>query len=76
MLVVLSSSIFDRSDRLVISGIGFDTARLYFELKRKEIAVRSNIERAIAHNLLLYHCDRDFEQIAKYTVLKAIELDL
>lgn len=57
------------------STIWLNTARLYFELRRKGITVRSNIDCAIAlcaieNNLLLYHCDRDFEQIAKYTVLK------
>lgn len=52
-----------------------DSARLYFELRRKGITVRSNIDCAIAvtaisNNLILYHQDRDFEAIAKYTVLK------
>ena len=63
------------------TSIWLNTARLYFELRRKGITVRSNIDCAIAlcaieNNLLLYHCDRDFEQIAKYTALKATKLDL
>jgi predicted nucleic acid-binding protein len=48
---------------------------LYFELRRKGITIRSNIDCAIAiiaieNNLILYHLDRDFEMIAKHTVLK------
>ena len=63
------------------SQLWFNAARLYFELRRKGITVRSNIDCAIAlcaieNNLLLYHCDRDFEQIAKYTVLKEKRLNL
>ena len=63
------------------SKIWVEAARLYFELRRKGVTVRSNIDCAIAlcaieHNLLLYHCDRDFEQIAKYTVLKQHKLQL
>ena len=58
-----------------------NTARLYFELRRKGITVRSNIDCAIAiiaieNNLILYHCDRDFEAIAKHTVLKQKKLNL
>lgn len=57
------------------------SARLYFELRRQGITVRSNIDCAIAimaleNNLILYHYDRDFEAIAKYTVLKQKKLDL
>ena len=58
-----------------------NTARLYFELRRKGITIRSNIDCAIAimaieNNLILYHCDRDFEAIAKHTVLKQKKLNL
>ena len=58
-----------------------NTARLYFELRRKGITIRSNIDCAIAiiaieNNLLLYHCDKDFEAIAKHTVLKQKKLHL
>jgi predicted nucleic acid-binding protein len=47
----------------------------YFELRRKGITIRSNIDCAIAiiaieNNFILYHVDRDFEMIAKHTVLK------
>ena len=63
------------------SSIWLNTARLYFELRRKGVAIRSNIDCAIAlcameNNLLLYHSDRDFEQIARYTVLKETKLNL
>ena len=59
--------------------IWIETARLYFELRRKGITVRSNIDCAIAicaiqDNLTLYHCDRDFEQIAEVTTLKQKKL--
>lgn len=58
-----------------------NSARLYFELRRKGITIRSNIDCAIAiiaieNNLILYHYDRDFEAIAKHTVLKQKKLDL
>lgn len=58
-----------------------NSARLYFELRRQGITIRSNIDCAIAimaieNNLILYHCDRDFEAIAKHTVLKEKELNL
>jgi hypothetical protein len=63
------------------SSVWINAARLYFELRRKGITIRSNIDCAIAilameNNLLLYHCDRDFEQIAKFTVLKQTKLKL
>ena len=63
------------------SKIWLNTARLYFELRRKGVTVRSNIDCAIAlcaleNNLLLLHCDKDFEQIAHYTVLKERKLQL
>ena len=58
-----------------------NSARLYFELRRKGITVRSNIDCAIAviameNNFILYHCDRDFEAIAKHTILKQKKLNL
>ncbi|MEM7594448.1 MAG: PIN domain-containing protein [Cyanobacteria bacterium P01_A01_bin.83] len=57
------------------NSIWKNTARLYFELRRKGITIRSNIDCAIAimaikNNLILYHRDRDFEAIARHTVLK------
>ena len=62
------------------SSIWENCARLYFELRRQGITIRSNIDCAIAilaidHNLTLYHCDRDFEHIAKHTVLKQKKLN-
>ncbi len=58
-----------------------NSARLYFELRRKGITIRSNIDCAISiiaieNNLTLYHYDRDFEAISKYTVLKQKQLNL
>ncbi|RMD68953.1 type II toxin-antitoxin system VapC family toxin [Cyanobacterium sp. DS4] len=63
------------------SSIWDNCARLYFELRRKGVTIRSNIDCAIAvmameSNFILYHCDRDFEAIAKYTVLKQKKLNL
>jgi predicted nucleic acid-binding protein len=57
------------------NSIWENAARLYFELRRKGITIRSNIDCAIAiiaieNNFILYHVDRDFEMIAKHTVLK------
>ena len=54
--------------------IWLNAARLYFELRRKRITIRSNIDCAVAvsaieNNLLLYHCDRDFEQIKLLNIL-------
>ncbi len=62
------------------TSIWENLARLYFELRRQGITVRSNIDCAIAiiameNNLTLYHRDRDFDAIAKYTVLKQKKLD-
>ena len=58
-----------------------NSARLYFELRRKGITIRSNIDCAIAimameNNVTLYHYDRDFEEIGKYTALKQKKLNL
>ncbi len=63
------------------SSIWENCARLYFELRRQGITIRSNIDCAISilaieNNLTLYHSDRDFEAIAKYTVLKQKKLHL
>ncbi len=63
------------------TSIWENVARLYFELRHQGITVRSNIDCAIAiiaieNNLTLYHQDRDFEAISKYTVLKQKKLDL
>ena len=57
-----------------------NTARLYFELQRKGITIRSNIDCAIAimameNNLILYHRDRDFDAIAQHTVLKQKKIE-
>ncbi len=57
------------------NSIWENAARLYFELRCQGITIRSNIDCAIAiiaieNNLILYHVDRDFEMIAKHTVLK------
>ena len=48
-------------------------------MRRKGITVRSNLDCAIAicaiqDNFTLYHCERDFEQIAEVTTLKQKKL--
>lgn len=63
------------------NSIWENAARLYFELKRKGITIRSNIDCAIAiiaieNNLTLYHLDRDFKMIAQHTVLKQQKINL
>jgi predicted nucleic acid-binding protein len=63
------------------NSIWKNSARLYFELRRKGVTVRSNIDCAISviaieNNLILYHCDRDFQKIAQHTTLKEDRLDL
>lgn len=63
------------------NSIWKNAARLYFELRRKGITIRSNIDCAIAiiaieNNLILYHLDCDFEMIAKHTVLKQQRINL
>ncbi len=58
-----------------------NAARLYFELRRQGITIRSNIDCAIAiialeNNSILYHYDRDFEAIARHTALKQKKVNL
>lgn len=63
------------------TSIWDNSARLYFELRRQGITIRSNIDCAIAvialeNNFTLYHYDRDFEAIARHTSLKQKKLNL
>lgn len=63
------------------TSIWDNSARLYFELRRQGITIRSNIDCAIAvmaleNNFTLYHYDRDFEEIARHTSLKQKKLNL
>ncbi len=53
-----------------------DAARIFFELRRKEITVRSSIDCCIAqvaleHDALLMHKDADFERIASIRPLRS-----
>jgi predicted nucleic acid-binding protein len=50
-------------------------ARIYYDLRRQGLTVRSSIDCCIAqaaleHNLLLIHNDRDFETIVEVRSLK------
>lgn len=63
------------------TSIWDNSARLYFELRRQGMTIRSNIDCAIAvmaleNNFTLYHYDRDFEAIARHTSLKQKKLNL
>ena len=54
-------------------------ARIYYNLRRQGITVRNTIDcliaaSAIENDLLLIHCDRDFEKIALGTNLKQVRL--
>jgi predicted nucleic acid-binding protein len=56
-----------------------DAARIYFDLRRAGLTVRSPIDCCIAqlaieHGCLLLHRDRDFETIAKVTSLRQLRL--
>jgi len=63
------------------TSIWDNSARLYFELRRQGITIRSNTDCAIAimaleNNFVLYHYERDFEAIARHTSLKQKKLNL
>ncbi|MGI0501264.1 PIN domain-containing protein [Arthrospira sp. PCC 8006] len=52
-------------------------ARIYYDLQRQGLTVRSSIDcciaqLAIAHQLILIHNDRDFETIATATSLNSL----
>ena len=58
-----------------------DAARLYYDLQRKGLTIRSIIDcciaqLAIANNLRLIHNDRDFEQIATLRPLNHLRLNI
>ncbi len=68
-------------DYLEASGeIWVAAARLYFDLRRKGLTVRSVIdcciaEIAMSHDATLLHNDRDFATIAKLRPLKHVQFD-
>jgi predicted nucleic acid-binding protein len=58
-----------------------DAARLYYDLRRQGLTVRSVIDCCIAeiamrHNTTLLHNDRDFVTIAKKRALKHLQFDM
>ncbi|HKH50163.1 MAG TPA: PIN domain nuclease [Thermoanaerobaculia bacterium] len=67
----LLQSYLDSQDYLEASATTWeDAARLYFDLRRIGLTVRSPIDCCIAqlalkNDLMLFHCDRDFEVIAQ-----------
>ncbi len=57
-----------------------NAARLYFDLRRRGLTVRSVIgcyiaETAMRHDIVLVHKDRDFATIAKLRALKHLEFN-
>lgn len=57
------------------SSIWTDAARIYFDLQRRALTVRSTVDCLIAqlcltHDCLLLHNDRDFERIAEVRPLR------
>lgn len=57
------------------AGTWVDAARIYFDLRRRGETVRSPIDCCIAqlaldHDILLMHCDRDFQRIAEIRPLR------
>lgn len=67
----LLQSYLDSQDYLEASATTWeDAARIYFDLRRIGLTVRSPIDCCIAqlalkNDLILFHCDRDFKVIAK-----------
>ena len=62
------------------SSTFISAARIYYNLRRQGITVRNTIDcliaaSAINNDLLLVHCDRDFEAIATRTNLKQVRLE-
>lgn len=58
-----------------------DAARIYYDLRRRGLTVRSSIDCCIAQvaldrDLLVVHRDRDFETIASIRPLRQVWLDL
>jgi predicted nucleic acid-binding protein len=72
----LLSTYLETQDYVELSGDSWQTAaRIYYDLRRQGLTVRSPIDCCIAqaaleHNLLLIHNDRDFETIAQVRSLK------
>lgn len=67
----LLQSYLDSQDYIEASATTWeDAARIYFDLRRIGLTVRSPIDCCIAqlalkNDLILFHCDRDFKVIAK-----------
>jgi predicted nucleic acid-binding protein len=72
----LLSTYLDTQDYIEPTSNSWQSAaRIYYDLRRKGLTVRSPIDCCIAqaaleHNLLLIHNDRDFETIAKVRSLQ------
>lgn len=72
-------SAFERIE--VANELWSSAARIYFDLRRQGVTVRSTLDCCIAqscldHDCLLFHNDRDFEKIATIRPLKHRRLDL
>jgi predicted nucleic acid-binding protein len=75
----LLSSYLESQDYIEPSTISWQAAaRIYYDLRRKGLTIRSPIDCCIAqaaldHNLILVHNDRDFETIAQVRSLQHIQ---
>lgn len=72
----LPESYLQTQDYIELSANSWQaSARIYYDLRRRGLTVRSPIDCCIAqvaieNNLLLVHCDRDFETIAQVRSLQ------
>jgi predicted nucleic acid-binding protein len=75
----LLSSYLESQDYIEPSTISWQAAaRIYYDLRRKGLTIRSPIDCCIAqaaldHNLILVHNDRDFETIAQVRLLQHLQ---
>lgn len=57
------------------AGTSIDAAKLYFELRKKDVTIRKSTDCLVAqvtieNNTLLVHLDSDFDLIAKNSILR------
>ena len=78
----LLAELFASQELLALSDEGWaDAARIYYDLRRRGVTVRSSIDCCIAQvaldrDLLVIHRDKDFEAIASIRPLRQLWLDL
>lgn len=78
----LLAEFFASQELLALGDEGWaDAARIYYDLRRRGVTVRSSIDCCIAQvaldrDLLVIHRDQDFEAIASIRPLRQVWLDL